>query len=432
MEIKALDSSYSWDPNPYTLAQIWGKVTDFTDEANRELAFLGREEWVHRFGEGDHPESIQWSMICLFASLMLVMSISQQTLLEMETLLQVPLSVCNPSCPPGFRKAAIPTKPICCYQCVPCLWGEISNQTDSVECLKCPWDQWSNDNRISCIPKITEFLSYNETFGAILAGASLLSSTIPLAILGLYIRYRGTPIVKASNCYLSYLLLLSLIMCFLCSLAFIGYPTSEKCLLRQAGFGITFALCVSCILARTIMVVIAFNATKPNSDLKRWVGPKLSYTIIFFCTLIQILLCGIWLVVAPPFSVYNTDTHPAIITVECDEGSTIAFWCVLGYLGFLATISFVIAFLARNLPNSFNEAKLITFSMVAFLSVWISFIPAYLSTKGKYMVAMEIFAILTSSLALVFFIFFPKCYIIILRPKRNTKTYLMGRDSNPR
>ncbi|XP_078526620.1 vomeronasal type-2 receptor 26-like [Lissotriton helveticus] len=342
--------------------------------------------------------------------------------------LPVPASVCSPRCPPGFRKSAITTQPICCYDCVPCLQGEISNQTDSAECFKCPWHQWSNDNRISCIPKITEFLSYNETFGAVLAGASLLSSTIPLAILGLYIHYRSTPIVKASNCYLSYLLLLSLTMCFLCSLAFIGYPTSEKCLLRQAAFGITFALCVSCILAKTIMVVIAFAATKPNSDLRRWIGPQLSYTIIFFSTLIQILICGIWLVVAPPFSVYNTHTHPGIITVECHEGSAIAFWCMLGYLGFLATISFAIAFLARNLPNSFNEAKLITFSMLAFLSVWISFIPAYLSTNGKYMVAMEIFAILSSSSSLVFCIFFPKCFIILFRPNRNTKAYLMSRD----
>ncbi|XP_069072203.1 vomeronasal type-2 receptor 26-like [Pleurodeles waltl] len=340
---------------------------------------------------------------------------------------QVPISVCNPSCPPGFRKVAIPTKPTCCYQCAPCLRGEISNQTDSTECSKCPWDQWSNDNRIRCIPKITEFLSYNESLGAILAAVSLLSSSVPVAILGLFIHYRSTPIVKASNCYLSYLLLMSLTMCFLSSLAFIGYPTTEKCLVRQAGFGITFALCISCILARTIMVAIAFNATKPNSDLRRWVGPQLSYTIIFFCTLIQILLCGVWLDRAPPFSVYNTHAHPGIITVECHEGSTIAFWCMLGYLGFLAILSFVIAFLARNLPNSFNEAKLITFSMLAFLSVWISFIPAYFSTKGKYMVAMEIFAILSSSLSLVFCIFFPKCYIILFRPNRNTKAYLMGR-----
>ncbi|XP_069463319.1 extracellular calcium-sensing receptor-like [Ambystoma mexicanum] len=342
---------------------------------------------------------------------------------------QVPVSVCSPSCPAGFRKTAMQGKPNCCFRCLPCLQGDISNQTDSIGCIACPWDQWPNRKQDRCIPKITEFLSYKDIFGSILAATNILSSIIPIVILGLFIKYRKTPIVKASNSNLSYLLLLSLSLCFLSSLAFIGYPSQEKCLLRQAAFGITFTLCVSCILAKTIMVVIAFNATKPNSGLRKWVGPQLSYTIISVCTLLQVLLCVIWLVRAPPFSDNNIDIQPGVIIVECNEGSPIAFWCMLGYLGLLATISFLVAFLARNLPDSFNETKFITFSMLAFLSVWISFIPAYLSTKGKYMVAMEIFAISSSSFSLVSCIFAPKCYIILFRSEMNSKEYLMGRGA---
>ncbi|XP_069072205.1 vomeronasal type-2 receptor 26-like [Pleurodeles waltl] len=338
----------------------------------------------------------------------------------------IPTSVCSPSCLNGFRRVIIRGKPTCCFQCVPCLSGEISNPTDSNECISCPWDQWPNDKLNICIPKATEFLAYEEPFGAVLATSSISLSVIPIVILGLFIHYRNTPIIKASNSKLSYVLLLSLTLCFLCSLAFIGYPRSEKCLLRQAAFGITFALCVSCILARTIMVVIAFNATKPNSDLRRWIGPQLSYAIINVGTLIQIVLCVLWLAMAPPFSEYNIKIHPGIILLQCNEGSPIAFWCMLGYLGFLASFSFIVAFLARKLPDSFNEAQFITFSMLAFLSVWMSFIPAYLSTKGKYMVAMEIFAILSSSSSLVSCIFFPKCYIIFFRSEKNTKSRLMG------
>ncbi|XP_078524811.1 extracellular calcium-sensing receptor-like [Lissotriton helveticus] len=339
---------------------------------------------------------------------------------------QVPLSLCNPSCPPGFRKVTIPGKPICCFQCVPCALGEISILTDSIECFKCPWNQWPNEKQVQCIPKIIEFLSYMETFGAILAAASISLSVIPAIILGLFLYYKNTPVVKASNSKLSYFLLISLSLCFLSSLSFIGYPTTEKCLLRQAAFGVTFAFSVSCILARTIMVVIAFKATKPNSRLQRYAGPMLSYAVIGVGTLIQVLLCVCWLILYPPFSENNMQTHPGKIIIECNEGSPTVFWCMLGYLGFLATISFIIAFLARKLPNSFNEATFITFSMLAFLSVWLSFIPAYLSTKGKYMVAMEIFAILSSSSSLVFCIFLPKCYIIVFRSEKNTKEYIMG------
>ncbi|XP_069465110.1 extracellular calcium-sensing receptor-like [Ambystoma mexicanum] len=342
---------------------------------------------------------------------------------------QIPASVCTQSCLPGSRKAVKEGEPVCCYLCIPCPLGEISNQTDAADCFKCQWDRWPNAQQDKCIPKTTEYLSYEETLAIILSVICILCSLMPAAILVLFINHSNTPIVKANNRSLSYFLLMSLTLCFLCSFAFIGYPTREKCLIQQVAFGITFSQCISCILAKTIMVVIAFNATKPNSDLRRWVGPQISYMVTSVGTLIQILLCVSWLSVSPPFSQYNILSQPGMIILECNEGSPIAFWCMLGYLGLLSAISFIVAFLARKLPDSFNEAKFITFSMLAFLSVWISFIPAYLSTKGKYMVAMEIFAILTSSSALVFCIFIPKCYIILLRPEMNTREYLMARET---
>ncbi|XP_072254963.1 extracellular calcium-sensing receptor-like [Pyxicephalus adspersus] len=341
---------------------------------------------------------------------------------------QVPISICSESCLPGFRKAPRRGEPICCFECVPCPQGEISNKTDAIDCSKCPWDMWPNIEKDQCLPKSIEYLSYSEPLGITLMATSLTSSMIPLSILKLFLQYKTTPIVRANNYSVSCILLLSLSLCFLCSLSFIGYPEREKCLLRQVAFGMAFALCVSCILAKTIMVVFAFMATKPGSSLKKMTSPHVSYMVIATGSLLQFLLCISWVVSAPPFPQHNTEIQPGIIVVECNENSPTAFWIMLGYLGLLASISFVVAFLSRTLPDNFNEAKFITFSMLAFLSVWISYIPASLSSKGKYTVAMEIFAIQSSSWALVICMFLPKCFIILFRPEMNSKKHLMGKD----
>ncbi|KAF7482115.1 hypothetical protein GHT09_006705 [Marmota monax] len=192
---------------------------------------------------------------------------------------ETPRSVCRQSCPPGFRKIPQEGRPVCCFACVFCPEGHISNQT--------------------------------------------------AAVLGVFVKHRDTPIVKANNRALSYILLISLTFCFLCSLLFIGRPGTATCILQEATFGLVFTVAVSTVLAKTVTVILAFKVTAPGRRMRRWLVSGAPNFIIPSCSLIQLTLCGVWLGNSPPF--VDTDTHSdhGHIIITCNKGSVTAFYCAL-------------------------------------------------------------------------------------------------------
>ncbi|KAJ7313106.1 hypothetical protein JRQ81_004376 [Phrynocephalus forsythii] len=331
---------------------------------------------------------------------------------------------CSDTCHPGYWKRKKEGEKFCCYDCDKCPKGKISNRSNMLGCFQCPEDQYPSKERDRCISKVITFLTYEEPLGKCLTALAVSLSLITVMVLGTFIKHKDTPIVKANNRDLTYALLISLFLCFLSSFLFLGEPGKLTCLLQEMFFFTAFSVALSCVLAKTIVVVTAFMAAKPGSSLRKWLGKRVGPSIVFCCSLLQVGICAIWLGTFPPFQ--DLDKHSATeeIFMQCNMGSNIMFYLVLGYLGLLSSFNLTVAFLAKNLPDTFNEAKFITFSMLMFFSILLSFVPVYLSTKGKQLMAVEIFYLLASSAALLGCIFGPKCYILLFKPEVNTREQL--------
>ncbi|XP_036024425.1 G-protein coupled receptor family C group 6 member A isoform X2 [Onychomys torridus] len=331
------------------------------------------------------------------------------------------LSKCSKECSPGQMKKATGSQHMCCYDCVSCPENHYSNQTDMDHCLLCNNEtHWAPVRSTTCFEKEVEYLDWDDSLALLLIALSLLGITFVLAIGIIFTRNLNTPVVKSSGgLTVCYVMLICHALNFASTGFFIGEPQDFTCKTRQTLFGVSFTLCVSCILMKSLKILLAFSFDpKLKTFLKCLYRPV---PIVLTCTGIQVIICTLWLVLAAP-AVEENISLPRVIILECEEGSLLAFGTMLGYIAFLAFVCFLFAFKGRKLPENYNEAKFLTFSMLIYFIAWITFIPVYATTFGKYLPAVEIIVILISNYGILCCTFFPKCYVILCKQKTNTKS----------
>ncbi|XP_041951743.1 G-protein coupled receptor family C group 6 member A-like [Alosa sapidissima] len=327
-------------------------------------------------------------------------------------------SRCSPSCGPGKRKVT-DHKPVCCFVCEACSNNTFNNATDSKDCMTCEAHQWSEEGSSRCLDKKIVFFGWKDNFAIVLLSFAALGVLLTLVVLVLFLAQWSTPVVRASVGPISLLLLISLLGTFVSAVLFVGRPNNPQCQARQVLFGLSFTLCVSCILVKSLNILLAFQI-----DLsKRFILDKLfqPYLIIAACVAIQVGICTAWLVTEAPCA-EQKDLGRNQIILQCNEGNMLFFGLMLGYIGLLSLIGFVIAFMGRGLPDGYNEAKFITFSMVIYLICWVVFGPVYAHSHADlYLPAVEMIVILFTAYGILCTLFLPKCYIILFRKERNTK-----------
>ncbi|XP_061273812.1 vomeronasal type-2 receptor 1-like [Bos javanicus] len=342
---------------------------------------------------------------------------------------ELPHSLCTDVCQSGTRNGIRHGEPRCYFDCIPCADEYMSREPGQRECDQCGEDYWSNPQKSECVLKEVEFLAYDEALGFTLVILSIFGALLVLAVTTVYVIHRHTPLVMANGRELSFLIQVSLVITLLSSMLFISKPYNWSCMACQITLVLGFSLCLSCILGKTISLFSAYRISKSKTQLIS-IHPLYWKIIVLTSVLVEIGVVAqtvkSYLVLNPPRVYKNMESQNIKIILECNEGSIEPLCSMFGMDVFSALLGFLTTFVAHQLPqDNYYEGKSITFGMLVVFIIWI--VPAYLSTKGKFKVAVETFAILASSYGLFGCTFAPKCFIILLRPKKNMNEIVGGR-----
>ncbi|CAN8017892.1 unnamed protein product, partial [Ixodes persulcatus] len=151
-------------------------------------------------------------------------------------------------------------------------------------------------------------------------------------------------------------------------------------------------------------------------------GPRLSpgsqVVITWLLISVEAAIIGAMVVLEPPDYMF---AYPALDRVKliCNT-TTLGIIAPLGFDFFLIAMCTVYAVKTRNVPENFNEAKFIGFTMYTTLVIWAAFVPIYFGSKHK-VITLCLCISFSAEVALVL-LFLPRVYIIIFRPDKNNRS----------
>ncbi|KAI2514853.1 taste 1 receptor member 1, partial [Homo sapiens] len=298
---------------------------------------------------------------------------------------QVPKSVCSSDCLEGHQRVVTGFHH-CCFECVPCGAGTFLNKSDLYRCQPCGKEEWAPEGSQTCFPRTVVFLALREHTSWVLLAANTLLLLLLLGTAGLFAWHLDTPVVRSAGGRLCFLMLGSLAAGSGSLYGFFGEPTRPACLLRQALFALGFTIFLSCLTVRSFQLIIIFKfSTKVPTFYHAWVQNHGAGLFVMISSAAQLLICLTWLVVWTPLPAREYQRFPHLVMLECTETNSLGFILAFLYNGLLSISAFACSYLGKDLPENYNEAKCVTFSLLFNFVSWIAFFTTASVYDGKYL-----------------------------------------------
>ncbi|XP_068686018.1 extracellular calcium-sensing receptor-like [Montipora foliosa] len=342
---------------------------------------------------------------------------------ESQSSMIIPKSICHEDCPPGtFQSKTTP----CCFECIKCPAGTFSTVANSWNCTECPRGQRPDESRSECLDLPEIHLSWSSATSVviILFGSAGISLVAICAVI--FYRHRDTPLIKAANRELSLILLIAIFLSFSVSILSLAKPTNIMCGLRICWRSTLLATFISILILKTMRILGAFRINIVAERIKKWILTAKSQSLLVLALIsLHLVLLLFWIALDPPHQKRNVQPVEGTILLSCtlyhsSIGQTFQIATTV-YTSFLAIVCTIYAFKARTLPENFNEARYVAFSMYILLLSALAYYPVDLGMTGFYATNITAAGTLLSSYGLLACMFAPKMYVIFCRPEQNTQ-----------
>ena len=268
----------------------------------------------------------------------------------------------------------------------------------------------------------TDLLYWNDKFSLLLFGLVGFGILLSLVLIILFIFYRKTPLIRASNLTLTIVQLVAHILLFIFPISYFVKPNTAICTTRTVSLGMFFTLIISVTLIKTQKLVFIFQSRIRVSRKE----VKISKVMELFFILLMLVVQSSITVISFYFNksrMIKTSTESGSYMVKCDIFEEFNIQLCFGFL--LIVMCLIQAFRARSLPENFNETKFILVAMLISVVLVAIFVPlTRRMERHRSKLITNVIAVSCVNLAQLLIMYGYKAWIILMCPEKNTASAL--------
>ncbi|XP_021930539.1 metabotropic glutamate receptor 3-like isoform X2 [Zootermopsis nevadensis] len=313
---------------------------------------------------------------------------------------------------------------ICCWHCRSC--GKYQVKVDEYHCEDCALGSLPSHDHSHCVPIPEEFIDYQNPWAIAAMAVASLGILVTVFVFIIFWTYSDTPVVKASGRELSYLLLVGILASFCVTFVIVAHPTSFTCGLTRFFLGFCYTLCYAAIVTKTNRIARIFSNRPISPHKTRYTSPKSQLVITALLTSVEVVINVSWLMYEPPSVTHSFPTRESRMLI-CEGLDGYSYMVGLLYPFVLIGLCTAYAVKTRKCPGGFNETRHIAFTNYTAIIIWLAFVPLYLaSNSNSIRVVTLAISLSLSGLVQLACLFFPKLYIVLFKPEKNTKEVVMS------